>query len=157
MFIMNCSGDILAFYGGYHISCNSHSINYMDKRETCDEDLFNRHMYTLALDVDNLCIDLPPELGTDLNKYNATLGHKVNHSFEPNTEFHIFSVHPVLGTTKMLEAVENINAVTELTVDYGYGTAKSPPKPSWYIKQLQEYLTKKEAEIMKRLPWLGVV
>jgi len=31
-------------------------------------------------------LDIPPEFGSTA-KYRATLGHKINHSFEPNTEF----------------------------------------------------------------------
>ena len=54
-------------------------------------------MIVVGGDEENLCIDIPPELG-DLAQYNATLAHKVNHSFEPNSEFVLFSAHPVLGT-----------------------------------------------------------
>ena len=54
-------------------------------------------MIVVGGDEENLCIDIPPELG-DLVQYNATLAHKVNHSFEPNSEFVLFSAHPVLGT-----------------------------------------------------------
>ena len=39
-------------------------------------------MYTLAMGMDKFCIHLPPEVGKDVNKYNATLGHKANHGFE---------------------------------------------------------------------------
>ena len=75
-------------------------------------------------------------------RYNATLGHKVwslsidvcynlnredtipnlkvNHSFEPNSEFILFSAHPVLGTVMALAAMEDMVAGQELTVNYGY-------------------------------------
>ena len=53
-------------------------------------------------------------------RYNATLGHKVNHSFEPNSEFILFSAHPVLGTVMALAAMEDMIAGQELTVNYGY-------------------------------------
>ena len=111
------------------------------------EERFYRNMYTLALGVDNLCIDLPPEDGSDVTKYNATLGHKENHSFEPNTEYHIFTLHPILGTTKILVAATDIFAGTESTVNYEYKT--STQKPSWYVKQLKEFVAKKEAMIIK--------
>ena len=52
-------------------------------------------------------------------RYNATLGHKVNHSFEPNSEFVLFSAHPVLGTIMALAAIEDLEADQELTVNYG--------------------------------------
>ena len=128
---------------------------YMDKREVSVEELFYRNMNTLALGINNLCIDVPPEHGTDVNKYNATLGHKANHGFEPNIEWHIFSVHPVLGTTKILVATKDIVPGTELTVDYGYDT--SPQQPAWYVEQWEKYLAEKEDKIVKRVPWVGVV
>jgi hypothetical protein len=34
----------------------------------------------------DLTLDIPPEFGST-SKYCATLGHKINHSFEPNAEF----------------------------------------------------------------------
>ena len=151
--IIDVPGDIVAFYSGYHISCSSRSNNYMDKRVTSVEQFFYRNMYTVALGVDNLCIDLHPEIGKDVTKYNATLGHKANHSFQPNTELHLFSFHPVLGTTNILVAVADILAGTEVTVDYGYHN--NPHQPAWYLEQREEYLAEKEAEIIKRLPWLG--
>ena len=50
---------------------------------------------------------------------------KVNHSFEPNSEFILFSAHPVLGTVMALAAMEDMVAGQELTVNYGYvGTCR---------------------------------
>ena len=92
----------------------------------------------------------PPEVGKDVNKYNATLGHKANHSFEPNTEIYIFSIHPILGKTKILVAVKDILAGSEITVDYGYD--KNPVKPSWFLQQLNEYFRKMQTDIMERFP-----
>ena len=34
----------------------------------------------------NLAIDIPPEYG-EADRFRATLGHKINHKFEPNTVF----------------------------------------------------------------------
>ena len=115
----------------------------MDKRETSIEQFFYRNMYTLALGLDNLCIDLPPEIGNDVDKYNATLGHKTNHSFEPNTEMHTFLIHPILGKTNILLAVKDIPAGTEVTVDYGYDD--NPQQPAWYLQQWDKYEDKKLA------------
>ena len=53
------------------------------------------------------------------SRYNATLGHKVNHSFEPNSEFVLFSAHPILGTVMALAAMEDMLPGQELTVNYG--------------------------------------
>ena len=45
---------------------------------------------------------LTPPLYPSSSRYNATLGHKVNHSFEPNSEFILFSAHPILGTLRQI-------------------------------------------------------
>ena len=50
-------------------------------------------------------------------RYNATLGHKVNHSFEPNAEFVLFPVHPVLGTIMSLAALTDIHPAEEVRKD----------------------------------------
>jgi SET domain-containing protein len=107
-------------------------------------------MYTLALGVNNLCISLPPEVGQDVNKYNATLGHKANHSFVPNTEIYIFSIHPILGKTKILVAMKDIRAGSEITVDYGYD--KNPVKPGWFLQQLKENSREMQTETRQRNP-----
>ena len=103
-------------------------------------------MYSLSLgleDNDNFCLDLPPHLGNDVNKYNATLGHKLNHSFEPNTEFFLFSVHPILGTTMAISALENISPGSELTVNYGYDLESDPDHPEWFKEQWIAYYGEK--------------
>ena len=105
-----------------------------------------RNMYNIALDLpgeeENLCIDIPTDMGNNVSmyvlmmhyddhmvlfcltlapsRYNATLGHKVNHSFEPNSEFILFSAHPILGTVMALAAMEDMLPGQELTVNYGY-------------------------------------
>ena len=54
------------------------------------------------------------------NREDNILNLKVNHSFEPNSEFILFSAHPVLGTVMALAAMEDMIAGQELTVNYGY-------------------------------------
>ena len=123
------------------ISCNS-SLRALDRQEYTDVEEHERNMYSLSLGLeedDNYCLDLPPHLGNDLLKYNATLGHKLNHSFEPNTEFVLFSVHPILGTIMSLSALEDIPAGTELTVNYGYDLETDPDQPDWFRKQWIDY------------------
>ena len=143
----------MAFYSGYKMKCKNHgneeAISWAKKGNAIDQTL-HQDIYTLAMGIDNLCITLPLEAGNDVSKYNATLGHKANHGFEPNTKFHIFSVHPILGKTKMLVAMKEIPAGSEITVDYGYD--KSPVKPTWFLQQFEEYSKKMQAEIMQRFP-----
>ena len=115
-------GEIVAFYSGFVIHCEA-SLRALDRREISEQSEHERNMYNIALDLpgeeENLCIDLPLDLGGDVEQYNATLGHKVNHSFEPNTEFVLFSAHPVLGTIMALAATEDLEEGEELSVNYG--------------------------------------
>lgn len=131
------AGEVLSFYSGYMLSCDS-SLRALDRRDLSDEEEHVRNMYNIALDLedgDNLCIDLPPALGNDVNSYNATLGHKVNHSFEPNAEFVLYSAHPVLGTIMSLAAIQDIPAHHEISVNYGYNYTTDPDQPKWFITQ----------------------
>jgi len=129
------SGEVLAFYSGFIIYCES-SLRALDRRELSDEEEHVRNMYNIALDIgdedDNLCIDIPPDMGNDVNKYNATLGHKVNHSFTPNSEFVLFTAHPVLGTIMALTALKDMPAMVEISVNYGYNFTTEPDQPQWF-------------------------
>ena len=102
-----------------------------------------RNMYNIALDLgadeENLCIDIPPDVGNDVTKYNATLAHKVNHSFEPNSEFVLFSAHPVFGTIMAVTALEDMEADVEVTVNYGYNYTAEPDQPEWFKHLWLEY------------------
>ena len=136
------SGEVLAFYSGLIINCDS-SLRPLDRRETTDSEEHERNAYNIALDLggdeDNLCIDIPPELGSDATKYNATLAHKVNHSFEPNSEFVLFSAHPALGTIMAITALEDLEAGAEVTVNYGYNYTAEPDQPEWFKRLWLEH------------------
>jgi len=143
------AGEVLAFYSGFIIHCES-NLRALDRRELGDELEHERNMYNIALDIgeedQNLCIDLPPELGNDVTKYRATLGHKVNHSFEPNCEFVLLSSHPVLGTVMGLAALRDITADQELRVNYGYNVTSDPDQPAWFVKLWHEFYKTDPAE-----------
>ena len=130
------AGEVVAFYSGLIINCES-SLRALDRRELSDEEEHERNMYNIALDLgetdtDNLCIDIPPEMGGDTSKYSATLAHKVNHNFQPNSEFVLFSAHPVLGTIMAITALEDLEAGVEITVNYGYNFTAEPDQPQWF-------------------------
>jgi len=134
-------GEVFLFYSGYIISCDS-SLRALDRRVLSAEEEHVRNMYTLAFglkEADDLCIDVPPELGNDVNRYNATLGHKVNHSFEPNSEFELFPCHPVLGTIMSLVALDNIKVGQEITVNYGLNYTRDKDQPQWFINQWNNF------------------
>ena len=49
------------------------------------EAILAQRVYTINLgEEEDFYIDLPVEVGADVEKYCATLGHKINHSFQPN-------------------------------------------------------------------------
>ena len=75
-----------------------------------------------------------------LFSYNATLGHKVNHSFQPNSEFVLFSAHPVLGTIMGLTALNDLPAFTEVSVNYGYNFTTEPDQPQWFKDLWEEFV-----------------
>ena len=136
------AGEVLAFYSGLVINCES-SLRALDRRELSDEEEHERNMYNIALDLgleeDNLCIDIPPELGADVTKYSGTLAHKVNHHFEPNSEFVLFSAHPILGTIMAITALEDLGPGVEITVNYGYNYTAEPDQPEWFRSLWLEY------------------
>jgi histone-lysine N-methyltransferase SETD7 len=143
------AGEIVAFYSGFIIHCES-SLRALDRREMSDEEEHERNMYNIALDIgeedQNLCIDLPPDLGHDLSRYRATLGHKVNHSFRPNCEFVLLSSHPVLGTVMGLAATEDLLPHVELSVNYGYNVTSDPDQPAWFVELWDTFYSSKESE-----------
>jgi len=135
------AGEVITFYSGYIIDCDS-SLRPLDRRDLSDEEEHVRNMYNIALDLEdntNLCIDLPPELGNDISRYNATLSHKANHDFDPNSEFILFPVHPVLGTIMGLAAIKDIPRDSEVTVNYGYNYTSDPDQPDWFVQQWKAY------------------
>jgi histone-lysine N-methyltransferase SETD7 len=62
-------------------------------------------------------IDLPENM-TKLENYRATLGHKVCHSFEPNSETDVF-YHPRFGLIRCIATIDNIKAGEEIPINYG--------------------------------------
>ena len=54
-----------------------------------------RKSYIIALDKSH-DIDIEPDIAMHLDKYRATLGHKVNHWYRPNSYF-AWAFHPLFG------------------------------------------------------------
>ena len=67
-----------------------------------------------------------------LLKYNfifrASLAHKCNHSFEPNSEF-VLSFHPRFGKVPSVKTLKSVKIGEEITVSYDYALDDAPP---WY-------------------------
>ena len=91
-------------------------------------------MISLAPD-DSVNMNVPPEYWT-IERYRATLGYKINHSFKKsNTKFG-HAIHPRFGPIIVVIATRNIKKGEELLVDYSYSV--DGYIPSWYANAYHE-------------------
>ena len=84
----------------------------------------------------NLRIDIPPEFGA-ADQFRATLGHKINHKFDPTTVF----VSIDSARFGMINAVKTklttaVRKGEELSVSYGYPLTLDLP---WYKEQFEQF------------------
>ena len=63
--------------------------------------------------------------------YIASLAHKTNHSFDPNSQFLVFD-HPRWGLVPCIASTRNIDACEEIFVRYGYDLDLCP---EWYLEE----------------------
>jgi len=77
-------------------------------------------------------IDIPADK-VSISNYTASIGHKVNHSFQPNIEFVDFE-HPRFGGIMAVKALRDIAEDEELTADYGMDIDEEDI-PTWYREQ----------------------
>ena len=61
-------------------------------------------------------LDIPEEV-ISLNNYRASLGHKINHSFQPNCKWDQM-MHPTFGRIPSVITLLDLKAGTELTCHY---------------------------------------
>lgn len=129
--------EMVAFYNGQHIDGEENFKRHMkmclEKTQGDQEKCHKNRIRTYLGDV----IDLPPWLD-DLNIYNATLGHKVNHRFSPGANVKFCNLdHPRFGYIACLYSIKEILEGEELFVDYGYvyGSYLADLAP-WYWKLL---------------------
>ena len=87
-------------------------------------------------------MDIPPEY-ISIKNYKATLGHKINHSFDPNCRWDIIE-HPVFGRIPRIVTIKDIKADEELTCHYMIDMEEAGESENfqWYIRQWE-----KESEI----------
>mmetsp|Transcript_16948 Transcript_16948/g.16617 ORF Transcript_16948/g.16617 Transcript_16948/m.16617 type:complete len:249 (-) Transcript_16948:25-771(-) len=95
----------------------------------------------------NFSIDVPSPYHK-LEEYSASLGHKANHSFEPNSKY-VFLFHPKFGDIMSVVATKDIESGEEITVNYGY--SKHARGPKWYREARKAYRKEqKQIEIAER-------
>jgi len=110
---------IIAFYNGIRILPNS------SESKTWDEDGYKIFDPSTK---PNGTIDIPTKF-RELSNYSASLAHKTNHSFIPNTEFVVFD-HPRWGVIPCLASIHVIQQGEEIFVKYGYDLDYCP---DWYL------------------------
>ena len=66
-------------------------------------------------------IDIPNHLGEGLSNFAATLGHKLNHQFDPNVQFVGFLDSPRFGPVQAFSALKDIKEGEEMFINYYYG------------------------------------
>jgi len=122
---------VVAFYNGVR----SQEEDYVDDGSEDDEEseddqvLCDKYRYRLKLSAKEQ-LDVPKEMAS-IDKYNATLAHKIQHSFTPNCEMDDFE-HPRFGDIKCVATLRPVKAGEELTIHYQYQLNTAP---IWYKKQ----------------------
>ncbi|XP_062902708.1 histone-lysine N-methyltransferase SETD7 isoform X2 [Mobula hypostoma] len=120
---------VMAFYNGIRIT-----------HEEVDSRDWSLNSNTISLD-DDTVIDVP-EPYNSTKQYCASLGHKANHSFNPNCIYATF-IHPRFGPVKCIRTIRAVQRDEELTVDYGYDHYSAgkggPEAPDWYKIELQAF------------------
>ncbi|XP_023322361.1 histone-lysine N-methyltransferase SETD7 isoform X2 [Eurytemora carolleeae] len=105
-------GTVIGFYNGHKVAA--------------EHDFDTTSPYRISLDKD-IDLDIPEHL-TNLDRYQATLGHKVCHSFDPNSNTDLF-LHPRFGLIRCIVTIKNIEAGSEVTINYSYDMTTAP---DWY-------------------------
>lgn len=117
----------ISFYNGIRVKPGEHSP-------------FENSGYQIYVDwnkageVTSDFMDIPPEY-ISLNKYRASLGHKINHSFDPNCRWGTME-HPTFGRVPRVVTLKDMKAGTELTCHYMIcmEEASAPDaKMTWYV------------------------
>ena len=117
---------IAAVFNGYKVPLSSGT--YLAEGIEDEEKIYERLSYNIHMPEDeDFFLDLPPAMAS-LSVYSASLGHKVNHSFIPNSVFGTM-YHPRWGRVRTVETMGEVEEGQELLVDYGYDLLRCP---QWY-------------------------
>ena len=85
-------------------------------------------------------IDIPPQYAR-ADQFQGTLGHKVNHSFKPNSEY-VFFDSARFGVIRSVKTLKRIEKDEEMFAFYGYG----PPGPKWYLELFRKHASENPSE-----------
>ena len=126
-------GDLVSYFNGIKTTEDKMFNDNMTDEESAD---MAKYYFGLGANVPKL-YNIPKEIELDIphpyrsvEEYTTTLGHKVNHMFDINTNTEFDSVdHPVFGVIVCHIAVKDIEVDEELFVNYNYGLEDAA---KWY-------------------------
>ena len=89
-------------------------------------------------------LDIPPEC-VPLENYRASLGHKINHSFQPNCKWDQM-LHPTFGRIPSVITLMDLKAGTELTCHYMIDMQEAAGMAclEWYIDLWDKFSSQSE-------------
>jgi len=109
------ANTVVAYFGGMRLT-----VQEWNRTKTLDPH------YWRKVD-DGSVIHLPDDVGRSTEKYKATLGHKINHSFfRYNCLFHSLD-HPRFGLIPAARVVERVTEGAEILCHYEIGYAEGAP------------------------------
>jgi len=130
-------GQLVSYFNGIRVTEDQMFHDNMTKEEEYET---GRYYFGLGFTSpyswgisSSVNLDIPPQYRSIVD-YRTTLGHKVNHKFDPdaNTEFTVVK-HPLFGPICGLVATKFIDIDEELFVDYNYDAdALIAPQWNWY-------------------------
>ena len=105
------TNSIVAFFGG-----NLYTAHAWNKTTFFDPNYFAK----FSDGRENYYVHLPDEYGNDLNKYRASLGHKVNHGWYSDivNAFYVPNFHPRFGLIAAIKSNRDISAGEEIICHY---------------------------------------
>ena len=129
----------ITLYSGYKLSRNeTEQFNYeafklldvKNETDVKDPQRWIATKYHGGVQECGFTITIPHWLGAT-SHYRATLGHKLNHQFEPNCEYGGKLDSPRFGFIRAFHTNKDIKKGEELFISYGYPVESGPP---WYTE-----------------------
>ena len=93
----------------------------------------------------DIAIDIAPEFGPT-SEFQGTLGHKINHKFDPNTRYIAYE-SARFGLINAIKTIGPIKKDEEFFASYGYSMTKSP---KWY-RDLYRQFAKANPDVIRTI------
>jgi len=134
------TNTLVSFYHGLNVPYDIE--DFTNELYAFDEDAkVMKNVYKIKIDSNTTYyIDLPLEVGRDTTLYQASLGHKVNHSFIANCRYRQMQ-HPRWGEIVGIFTTKHVRQQEEFLCNYGYDIDKHLV-PLWYKKAWEKHHNK---------------